>query len=425
LSVTLLVLGCARAAELPRATPEEVGFSAQRLEYIDQFYAHEVTAGHLPGIVILIARHGKIAHLSAIGYADLGKRKPMQPDTVFRLYSMTKPIAATALMILYEEGAFELDDPISKYLPEFAAIRVLRTPESPVTDTVPALRAPTIHDLFRHTAGLMHGGEPENNAIDAAYAKQDLFALGTSLEEMVTRLAKIPLRYQPGSRFEYSVGQDVQARLVEIFSGMPFDQFLRKRLFEPLHMQDSGYQATDPSRLAAVHWWKGGKLVPCDAGHGCFRSSNPTLNATNINSYTTPNVHKGGSFGLVATAGDYWRFAQMMLNGGQFEGQRILSPSTIRYMTRDHLAALAIPPGADGPGTGWGLGFAVLKDPVAAGFIGSEGSYYWAGAADTLFWIDPDKDIVVVAMTQQMGPNTSWWPLRSQLSAMVQGALNE
>jgi CubicO group peptidase (beta-lactamase class C family) len=345
----------------------------------------------------------------------------MEQDTIFRLYSMTKPIAAIALMTLYEEGRFHLDDPISKYIPEVAHIRVLRTPDASITDTVPAVREPTIHDLFRHTAGLMHGTEPTKNAVDAAYIQANLFGLDTSLGDMIKKLATIPLRYQPGTTFSYGIGQDVQARLVEILSGMSFEQFLQARIFGPLAMGSSGYWVRDPTQLAAVHWSKAGKLVPCDNTHGCPEPVNFLSEAANINSYTKNNAHKGGSYGLVSTTADYWRFAQMLLNGGELDGQSILSPRTVQYIARDHLGEVSMPGGA---GLGWGLGFAVLKDPVKAGFIGSEGSYYWAGGANTMFWIDPKENIVVVAMTQHMAATSVSLPsIYSELSAMIYGAL--
>lgn len=419
-----LMFHCTAADELPRAQPEYLGFSSERLAHIDTIYSDKVAAGEMAGIVILIARHGQLAHLSAIGYSDLGVKRRMEKNTIFRLYSMTKPIAATALMMLYEEGKFQLYDPVSKYIPECANLRVLRTPNSALTDTVPAIREPTIHDLFRHTSGLTHGGNPQNSSIDAAYIQANLFGLDTSLADMIARLCKIPLHYQPGTKFEYSISQDVQARLVEILSGMPFQQFLQTRLFEPLGMKDSGYWVEDPSRLSAVHWSREGQLVPCDDAHGCPKPTWFLLEATNINSYTKDNAHKGGSYGLVGSAGDYWRFAQTMLNGGALEGRRILSKNTVNYITQNHLGSVAMPDmmGRSGSGWGWGLGFAVLTDPVAAEVIGSEGSFYWAGAANTMFWIDPTEDIVVVALTQHMETPTVG-DLYSQLRSMVYGAL--
>jgi CubicO group peptidase (beta-lactamase class C family) len=426
----IAVLGCnAWAADPPRANPEELGFSAERLDRIDRSYADKVERGEMAGIVTLVARHGRIAHFSAVGYADTASRRVMRTDDIFRLYSMTKPIAATALTMLYEEGKFRLDDPISKYIPEFAGIRVLKTPDSNITDTVPAGREPTIHDLFRHTAGFLHGPrmpEPRADSIDEAYRKADLSSSGISLEEMTRRLARIPLAHQPGTRWHYSLAPDVQARLVEILSGMPFDQFLEERLFAPLGMKDTSHRvsADGASRLVPVHWKKNGQVVPCGETHGC---SVRALGDPEINTYTQDKVLKRGSSGLTGTAEDYWRFAQMMLNGGELNGHRFLSPVTVRHVARDHLGEVSVRNGTgESIGTGWGLGFAVVKDAAAAAALIPDGSYYWAGAANTFFWIDPANDIVVVAMTQSMDPEMAGWPaLREQLGAMVYGALME
>jgi CubicO group peptidase (beta-lactamase class C family) len=400
--ILALTITGARADGLPRAQPEEVGFSAQRLDRIDQFYAAQIQKGQLAGIVTLIARHGKIVHFSALGYADIEKQQRMQTDTIFRLYSMTKPIASTALMMLYEQGAFQMTEPLSKYLPEFANLRVLRTPDAALDDTVPPQHPPTIQDVLRHTAGFTHG--LGTDTFDSGYTKANIFGLDVSLAEMTQKLAKIPLRYQPGTQWVYSIGPDIQARLVEVMSGVPFDEFLQKRLFNPLAMKDSGFWlAPDKAkRLATVYWSKNGKLLPLDDAHGHPEGS-VIMEPWSVNSYTVNHKHKGGSFGLVATAEDYWRFAQMMLNGGVFGDARILSPQVVHYMSRDHLGdiKIATPDGRLG-GFGFGLGFAVLKDPATAGFMSSEGTYYWAGAAATHFWIDPKEDLVVIAMTQHM-----------------------
>jgi CubicO group peptidase (beta-lactamase class C family) len=414
----------------PNAQPENLGFCRQRLNHLDELRNAQVAKGEMSGIVTLIARHGKVAHFSALGYADLGSKKKMAPDTIFRLYSMTKPIVATALMMLYEEGKFQLTDPICEYIPEFSGLRVLRAPEAPIADTVPVIRDPTIHDLLRHTAGFARGlggreDAPANRAVDAAYLAADLFSLDTSLAEMMTKLARIPLRHQPGTTWDYSVSADIQARLVEVLSGMSFDEFLQRRLFGPLAMKDSGYCVNDPSRLAAVHWLKQGKLVPSDEVHGYPAPTNYLLEPANINSYTKSNPHKGGSNGLVATATDYWRFAQMILNGGELDGQRILSRNTVNYMARDHLGAIRIcnPDGAPS-GMGFGLGFAVLKDPVSMGIHGSEGQFFWFGASHALFWIDPTEGIVVVALAQHLSlPPRAIHVFHSQIRAMVYGAL--
>lgn len=409
---------------------EDLGFSRERLANMDQFRATQVAKGEMAGIVTLIARHGKVAHFSTVGYADLGSQRKMDPNTIFRWHSMTKPIVSTALMMLYEEGKFQLVDPVAKYIPEFAGLHVLRAQDAPLTDTVPAIREPTIHDLLRHTAGFARGlgrrdGASENRAVDAAYLEADLFNADTSLAGMMTKLARIPLRHQPGTTWDYSVSADIQARLVEILSGTSIDHFLQRRLFGPLGMQDSGFRVKEPARLAAVHWWKEGKVVPCDDVHGYPEPTNYLLEPANINSYTRDNAHKSGSNGLVGAVTDYWRFAQMMLNGGELEGQRILSRNTVQYMARDHLGAVFIPnPGGVPSGMGFGLGFAVMKDPVAMGIHGSEGQFFWFGSSHALFWIDPKEDLVVVAMAQHMAlPPLAINVFLSQIRAMVYGAL--
>jgi len=407
IACTVLLAGWAHATELPTGKAAELGFSPARLDYIDQFYSKKVELGELAGVVTLIARHGKIVHFSAVGHADLEKKQKMQRDTIFRLYSMTKPIASTALMMLYEEGRFQMQDPLSKYIPEFANLRVLRTPGSSLDDTVPLERPPTVQDAMRHTAGFSHGlGDMQ---LDAEYDKAGVFGLDVSLEEMMGKLARIPLLEQPGKRFIYSVGPDIQARLVEVLSGMSFAEFLEKRLFGPLGMKDTGFWVPPRSagRLSAIHWPKDGKLTTLDETHGYPSGGGVLRQPWSANSYTVKQIHTGGSFGLVATAEDYWRFAQMLLNGGQLNGTRVLSPQAVQYMTRDHLGALATvqpaqEPGSIASGLGFGLGFAVVKDPAGVGFMSSEGTYFWAGAAGTQFWVDPKEDLVVVAMIQHM-----------------------
>ena len=410
------------ADQLPRARPEDVGFSSTRLDYIDQFYAEKVKRGDMAGIVTLIARHGKIVHFSALGYADLEKKQKMETDTIFRLYSMTKPIASVALMMLYEEGRFQLRDPVSKYIPEFGNLRVLRTPDSPFDDTVAPKHPPTMQDVMRHTAGFTHG--LETDAFDNQYTKANVFGLDVSLAEMMTKLSKIPLRYQPETKFVYSVGPDIAARLVEVLSGMPFDEFLAKRLFEPLGMKDAGFWVPPGKarRLATVYWAKDGKLRPLDEAHG-HPEGGILVQPWSVNSYTVNHKHKGGSFGLVSTTEDYWRFAQMMLNGGVLNGTRVLSPQVAHFMTRDHLGTIPIEePGEPASGIGFGLGFAVVKDAAELGGMISDDSYFWGGAADTAFWIDPKQDLVVVAMTQHMEvPDTGL----GSLGALVYSALIE
>jgi CubicO group peptidase (beta-lactamase class C family) len=333
---------------------------------------------------------------------------------------MTKPIAATALMMLYQDGMFRLEDPISKYLPEFADLKVLRAPDSPLDDTVPLERPPTIEDLLRHTSGLGHadGKKP----VDIVYSQAGLFDLDVSPAEFVHRLAKIPLIAQPGGKWIYSMGGDVEARLVEVLSGMPFDEFLEKRLFQPLGMKDTGFWLGPEKarRLATVYWSKDGKLTPLDEEHG-NPQGHPVLEAWSVNSYTVNRPRKGGSYGLVADTEDYWRFAQMLLNRGELAGERVLAPRVVDYMTCDHLGAIPV---AHPSGGGYGLGFGIVKDPATAGIMSSPGTYYWGGAASTCFWIDPKEDIVVVAMTQHMKtPSTDG--LFPQLCTLVNSALIE
>ncbi|MBK6674443.1 MAG: beta-lactamase family protein [Proteobacteria bacterium] len=399
-------------------TPEELGFSTARLEHLDRYYADKVQRGELAGMVTLIARHGKIVHFSALGSADIEKRKPMQRDTIVRLYSMTKPITSTALMMLYEEGRFQMKDPISKYLPEFAHLRVLRDPQEAVTDTEPVQREPTIQDLLRHTAGFVHA--LETSPLDAEYSRENLFGVDVSLSEMMGRLAKLPLANQPGTRWVYSVSPDVQARLVEVLSGMPFDRFLEQRLFKPLGMKDTGFWVAreKAQRLATVYWARDGKLAPIDNAHGSPGDAWLSEPWT-VNSYTIDHKRKGGSYGLVSTAEDYLRFSQMLLNGGELDGVRILSPRTVAYMARDHLGSIG-----KLPGMGFGLGFAVMEDPVVAGYPGSVGTYSWAGYASTYFWVDPKEDMVVIAMTQHVDVSVpAAGEIRSQLPALVYSAL--
>ncbi|MGA2205808.1 MAG: serine hydrolase domain-containing protein [Terracidiphilus sp.] len=422
LALALLGLGTWQAVSqgLPTARPEDTGFSAERLAKIDSFYADQVKQGQMAGIVMLIARHGKIAHFSAIGYADVEKHQPMKKDTIFRMYSMTKPIASVALMTLYEEGRFQMDDPISKYLPEFSNLRVLRNPDGPLDDTVPAEHPPTVQDILRHTAGFTHG--LTRGALDVEYMNDNLFGLDVTLKEMMDKLSKLPLRYQPGTKFAYSVGPDVQARLVEVLSGMPFNEYLSKHLFEPLGMKDTGYWVPPDKadRQATVYWMNDGKLTPLDNVHGHPPGGIFVTEPWSVNSYTVDHKHKGGSYGLVSTAADYWRFAQMMLDGGAFNGVRVLSPHVVQYMATDHLEPCGIPD--EGNGLGFGLGFAVMKNSAGAGYMSSEGTYFWAGAAATYFWIDPKEDMVVVALTQHMAtPEADALP--AQLRTVVYSAL--
>ena len=401
--------------------PEDVGFSSEQLNKLESYFASRVEKGEIAGIVTLVARKGKIAHFSAVGYQDAEQEIPMELDTLFRIYSMTKPIASTALMMLYQDGLFQMSDPLSKFIPEFENLRVLRDPNGPLDETVALNRQPTIQDILRHTAGFSHG--LGNSDYDKAFVDLGIFDTETSLEEMMTALSNIPLMNQPGSQWRYSIGPDVALRLVEIISGMPADKYLEEQIFSRLEMSDTGYvvNSDNAHRLSPIHWKKDGNFVPIDEDHG--QPPGGVLSQPwSVNSYTFDHEFKGGSLGLVSTAGDYFRFAQAMLNGGELNGERIIGPKTVEFMSRDHLSEQQ---GSTFlPGHGFGLGFASVKDPADAGYPASEGTFYWAGAAATNFWIDPVEEIVVVSMTQHMGVRETG-ALRGELSAIVYGALIE
>lgn len=406
-------------AEIPRAAPAAVGFSPERLARLDALLDGEVRQNRIAGAVVLVARHGKVAYLAAAGSADVSRRIPMRTDSIFRLYSMTKPISAVALMMLYEEGRFQLSDPLGKFIPEFAFLRALRTPESALTDTVEPQRPPSIHDSLRHTTGFTHG--LGSDAYDRQYADSGYFELDTTLAGMMSRLAKLPLRYEPGTKWEYSVSPDIDARLVEVISGQPFDRFLEQRLFGPLGMRDTGFRvpAGQAARLASVHWLKDGKLVPLDAIHGSPSEVGLIAREPLVNSYIAEHPRKGGSYGLVATAEDYWRFAQMILNGGELDGWRILGSRTVKSMMSDHITGIGV---STSDGESFGLGFGVAADPGAMGSPGAAGSVFWGGAAATGFWIDPREELVIVSMTQHFGVEAAAG-LADRVSAVVYGAI--
>jgi CubicO group peptidase (beta-lactamase class C family) len=408
-------------SNLPMATPEDLGFSSEQLDKIETYFQGRVDRGEIAGIVTLVARKGKIAHLSAVGYQDVDRDIPMDTDTLFRVYSMTKPIVSTALMMLYQDGLFQLNDPLSKYIPEFANLRVLRSPNGPLDETVAMEREPTVQDILRHTAGFSHG--LGNSEYDKAFVGTGIFRPETSLAEMMTALSTVPLMNQPGSMYRYSIGPDVALRLVEVISGMSADDYLEERMFEPLGMDDTGYvvDSDNAHRLSPIHWDNDGELVPIDSEHGS-PAGGVLVEDWSVNNYTVDHDYKGGSIGLVATAEDYWRFAQTMLNGGELNGERIIGRKTVEFMASNHLTEQQ---GASfSPAMGFGLGFATIENPAGVGYTASEGTFYWGGAAATVFWIDPVEDIVVVGMTQHMGTPGSG-AVRGELHALVYGALVE
>ena len=420
ITATILSVSFATAADsLPVVQPEDVGFSSEQLNKIETYFASRVGKGEIAGIVTLVARHGKIAHFSAVGYQDAEQEIPMGKDTIFRVYSMTKPIVSAALMMLYQDGLFQMNDPLSKFIPEFADLRVLRDPNGPLDETVAMEREPTIQDILRHTAGFSHC--LGNSEYDKACVELGLFSTQTSLTEMMTALSKIPLMNQPGSQYRYSIGPDVALRLVEVISGMSADDYLEQRMFDRLGMDDTGYMVNSDNahRLSPIHWRKNGELVPIDEAHGRPRGG-VLAEPWSVNSYTFDHEYKGGSLGLVSTTEDYFRFAQAILNGGELNGERLLGAKTVEFMSRNHLSEEQN--STFSPALGFGLGFATIEDATGVGYPATEGTFYWSGAASTYFWIDPVEDIVVVSMTQHMGVRETG-AVRGELSALVYGAL--
>ena len=386
-----------RATELTRdlavVAPESVGLATDRLERLESGMQAFVDDGKLAGVVTLAARHGKIAHFSAAGVKDVETGDPIETDSIFRIYSMTKPVTGVAMMILYEEGRWRLDDPVSNYIPGFADVEVYAG-EDPNGE--PRLEAPasplTMRQVMTHSGGLSYGFSDHH--VDQRYQEADVFDRSSTLQDMADKLATMPLMVQPGSRWIYSISVDLQGHLVEHLSGQPLADFFHDRIFEPLGMTDTAFYVPEDkmARLAAVHTvGDGGTLGRAPDGGFGLLDPDPTVR---------PSLPLGGA-GLFSTAEDYARFAQMLANGGELHGERILAPRTVKMMATSHLS-----PEAEAtmtPGLGFGLDFAVVLDAAAAGVPTPEESYYWSGAAGTWFWIDPVTDLVFVGMIQHQG----------------------
>ena len=395
----LMLAGAAalvQAAPLPEASPEEVGLSSDRLGRLDAAMKKAVDSGELPGAVVLIARDGQLVYAKSFGWQDRERKIPMHIDSIFRLYSMTKPIVSVAAMMLVEEGRLGLQEPVSKYIPEFKEMKVgvesIDADGKPSLKLVDAKRQITVQDLLRHTSGLTYGVLGTPNAVKKMYKDAEIFSQKWVLADFVKALAKLPLQYQPGTTWEYSHSTDVLGRVVEVASGQTLDVFLAKRIFQPLNMVDTAFQVPPEkhNRIA--------QPMP-----DVYTGKTPELIDVK-----QPATFFAGGHGLVSTAGDYLRFAQMLANGGELEGARILGPRTVEYMSSDHVNP-QIDKGAaflPGPGYGFGLGFATRIDRGQSEWPGSPGDYYWAGYAGTYFWVDPEEALVPVLMTQE--------PLRRQ-----------
>lgn len=376
-------------SQAPTSTAvEKTGVSEERLDRYDAYFQKEISEGRLPGVVTLIYRKGEKVHESALGYSNLAAKTPMRTDQIFFIQSMTKPIISTAFMMLYEEGHFFLNDPISKYLPEFKEMRVILDPsKGSAGGTEPAKSQITIAQVLSHTAGFVHG--IGGTKLDEEVAKAIYMSSPKTLEERVKALASMPLANHPGEKWNYSASPDILARLIEVFSGMSPDQFLKTRLFDPLGMKDTGYNLTDiqKARMVQLHNFN-------DSG---------VLVTSERQTPTSGNTVFGGTHGLFSTAQDYSLFARMMLNKGEWNGKRYLSPKTVEIMAMDQANGLF-----QDPGKGFGLGFAVVDDLADSKSLGSEGTFYWSGAYCTYFFIDPKEEMVAIFMTQ-VNPFSSYY----------------
>ncbi|MDP2126179.1 MAG: serine hydrolase domain-containing protein [Pseudohongiella sp.] len=375
------------ASGLPMADPESVGMSAERLQRIDAFTQRYIDNEMVAGTVTLVARRGKVVHFSAQGMKDVERNQPMTTDTIFRMASMTKPIASVALMMLYEEGWFQLDDPISDWLPEFKNMMV-EVEQADGSVTLEPVKTPiNFTHMLTHTAGLMNsyrGDIPRYSEVSRVRGEENLAS-------WTERLATLPLRYEPGTRWEYSAATSVVGRLVEVISGDDLDTFLRERIFEPLQMNDTHfYLPPDKVNRFAT-------LYGPDANNG-NRMMLTEVGDERSNYVSGPRAFFSGAGGLVSTAHDYIRFQQMMLNGGELDGVRLLGSKTVELIFANHTGDL--PLWLSGPGMGFGLGYSVVLDRAVAHTSDTEGSVSWGGAFGTLFWIDPEEELVAIILTQ-------------------------
>jgi len=393
---TILIICAACSAAfgqtVPSTTPEDVGMSSARLTRIDDFVERHLEANHFAGAVTVVARRGKVVQFKAYGMQDIESGVPMSKDAIFRIYSMSKPITSVAVMILFEEGHFLLDDPVSRWLPEFKGIEVgveevdVETGET-VLNTVPADREVSVRDLLRHTSGLTYGFWGDS-LVDKMYLDKKILTEDETIQDTVAKLGTIPLKHQPGTVWEYGLSTDVLGRFVEVVSGQPFDEFLEERIFTPLGMTDTGF-FVPPEKI--------GRFATVYEPNETNTAVAPYDTSKGRNYLEKPTYFSGGG-GLVSTAADYLRFSHMLLNGGELDGVRILSRETVELMTTDHLVE-GTDRGYLDP-YGFGLGFRIALDRGITGSILSEGSYSWGGMAHTVFWIDPQEELIGIFLTQ-------------------------
>ncbi|MGO9198910.1 MAG: serine hydrolase domain-containing protein [Acidimicrobiales bacterium] len=395
--------------------PDDIGLDPDRLKRIDEHFAQYVTAEKLPGFAVLVSRAGEVAHFATHGSRDTGRELPIEADTVYRIYSMTKPITSVAAMMLYEEGRFDLSDPVSKYLPEFSDVGVYAGGSSMKPVIRPASEPLRIWHLLTHTSGLSYGFL-YSHPVDAMYRAAGFewgVPPGADLAECCALWAGLPLMFEPGSSWNYSHSTDVVGRLIEVLSGKGLDEFFDGRIFSRLGMEETGFYAREDQldRLATLY-------LPDAVSGRAVASEHMSQLATK------PPRMLGGGGGLVSTIDDYHRFARMLLNGGELDGVRLLGPRTIDYMTRNHLpgdhdiAYFGHPIGGEAEeGIGFGLGFSVVINAAAMKVPASEGEFAWGGAASTAFWVDPLEELIVIFMTQLLPSSTH--PIRRELRRLV------
>lgn len=405
---TTAVVASASLAQpvLPQGDAKSAGMSTARLAILDAGIQAEIDKGTVAGVVVAVARHGHVVHNKAYGYADLATHKPMRKDGLFRLYSMTKAVASVALLTLYEQGRFQLNDPLELYIPSFKNLKVYAGKDANGNVILEDMkRKPTVLDAFRHTLGLASG--VGQHAVDTIYREHGL-TMGSldSLSQEMQKIGEVPLRYQPGEQWVYGLGHDVQAYLVEYFSGMPYAEYLQKVIFTPLGMKDTmfGVPPAFADRFATLYNVnKDGALQPQQT-EGYAR-------------YTT---HAFATLSLSGSTGDYLKFAQMLLNKGELDGVRILGRKTVEMMGRNWLPPNIASINSNDRSTGWGLGVSVVIDDLAYGHLGSTGAFGWSGAATTFFTVDPAEDMAYVIMAQKMPTDGN---IRNKIENLIYQAL--
>jgi CubicO group peptidase (beta-lactamase class C family) len=406
-----------RQGELLSAAPDSVGFASDRLARIDPFIAAQMATGRLPGASVLVMRHGKVVFTQVYGKADADRGTPLEADSLFRIYSMTKPVTGVAMMILFEQGKWHFDDPVTRFIPEFKDLRVFKSvgPDGTLA-TEPLSRPPTMRELVTHAAGFAYGLD-ESTAYEKAYHAAD-FMRAPSTNEAIARIAALPMFDQPGQHWHYSAAADIQGYIVERLSGQTLADFMQAHIFGPLRMKDTGFYVPPEKMRRFV------ALKQVDAQQMKLVDPNSILNFD----YSRPPKVASGGAGLVSTLRDYARFAQMLVNGGELEGVRILSPAAVKLMNSNQLADdIRAKPEAFSvaSGVGFGVDVSVTLDTAKAGTLGGLGSFGWGGAAGTNFWVDPTNDVVVVSMMQilQRWSDPDLKSFDTDLSSLVYAAL--